>query len=71
MQGVLAHFDVQRELPVPAGYDVFGYSDDPVVCNDGPEIFGRFCTDLKVQYRLMSEYPTLYVPILKKICRFG
>ncbi|WP_257221749.1 hypothetical protein [Acinetobacter sp. YH1901141] len=38
VQGVLAHFDVQRELSVPAGYDVFGYSDDPVVCNDGPEI---------------------------------
>ena len=66
VQGVLAHFDVQRELSVPAGYDVFGYSDDPVVCNDGPEIFADFCTDFKGTVQADVEYPTLYVPILKK-----
>ena len=71
VQGVLAHFDVQRELSVPAGYDVFGYSDDPVVCNDGPEILADFCTDFKGTVQADVEYPTLYVPILKKFVDLG
>ncbi len=59
------------QFSVPAGYDVFGYSDDPVVCNDGPEILADFCTDFKGTVQADVEYPTLYVPILEKICRFG
>ncbi|MFM6906860.1 MAG: long-chain fatty acid ABC transporter, partial [Acinetobacter tjernbergiae] len=31
VQGILANFDIKREFSVPAGYNVFGYSDDPMV----------------------------------------
>src|SRR5690606_40740582 len=34
VQGLVANFDIQREFSAPSGYDVFGYSDDPLICND-------------------------------------
>ncbi len=46
-QIIVANFDIQREFSVPAGYNVFGYSDDPIVCNDGPEVSSDLCTDFK------------------------
>lgn len=66
VQGILANFDIQREFSVPAGYNVFGYSDDPMVCNDGPEISSDICTDFKGTVQGNVEYASLYVPILKK-----
>jgi len=36
VQGILANFAIKRDYSAPAGYNVFGYSDDPLVCNDGP-----------------------------------
>ena len=70
LQGIVANFDIKREFTVPAGYNVFGYSDDPLVCNDGPEVDSDLCTDFKGPVRGDVEYVSLYVPILKN-GRFG
>ena len=71
VQGILANFDVKREFSVPAGYNVFGYSDDPLVCNDGPEVSSDLCTDFKGTVNGDVEYASLYVPILKKMVDLG
>lgn len=65
MQGILANFDIQREFSAPPGYNIFGYSDDPLVCNDGPEVSANICTDFKGTVHGDVEYASLYVPILK------
>ena len=70
-QGIVALFDIQREFTVPEGYNVFGYSDDPLVCNDGPEIRSDLCTDFKGPVKGDVEYVSLYVPGLKKIVDLG
>lgn len=71
VQGILADFGVEREFSVPEGYNVFGYSDDPLVCNDGPEISADICTDFKGTVNGDVEYVSLYVPILKKMVDLG
>lgn len=71
LQGIVAHFDVKREWSAPAGYNVFGYSDDPLVCNDESSNPSSLCTDYKGAVRGDVEYPTLYVPILKKMVDLG
>jgi long-subunit fatty acid transport protein len=71
VQGILANFDIQREFSIPAGYNVFGYSDDPMVCNDGPEISSDLCTDFKGTVNGDVEYVSLYVPVLKKMVDLG
>lgn len=71
VQGILANFSIKRDYTAPAGYNVFGYSDDPLVCNDGPEIDSRICTDFKGTVSGDVEYASLYVPILKKIVDLG
>lgn len=70
-QIIVANFDIQREFSVPPGYNVFGYSDDPLVCNDGPEVASDICTDFKDKVRGDVEYPSLYIPILKKMVDLG
>ena len=71
VQGILANFDIKREFSVPAGYNVFGYSDDPMVCNDGPEVSSDLCTDFKDTVNGDVEYASLYVPVLKKMVDLG
>ena len=70
-QIIVANFDIQREFSVPAGYNVFGYSDDPIVCNDGPEVSSDLCTDFKGPVKGDVEYVSLYVPFLKKMVDLG
>ena len=71
VQGILANFDIKREFEVPAGYNVFGYSDDPMVCNDGPEVSSDLCTEFKGTINGDVEYVSLYVPVLKKMVDLG
>lgn len=71
VQGIVANFDIQREFTVPEGYNVFGYSDDPLVCKDGPEIAADICTDFKDKVTSEAEYVSLYVPFLKKMVDLG
>ena len=71
VQGILANFAIKRDYSAPAGYNIFGYSDDPIVCNDGPEVDVGICTDFKGTVSGDVEYASLYVPILKKIVDLG
>lgn len=70
VQGFLASFDIKREISAPEGFNVFGYSDDPVVCNDEPTNPSSICTDFKVS-KSKVEYPSLYIPVLKKMVDLG
>lgn len=71
LQGIIAHFDIGREWSAPEGYGVFGYSDDPLVCNDDEANPSSLCTDYKGTVEGDVEYPTLYVPVLKKMVDLG
>lgn len=71
VQGIIANFDVQREFSAPPGYNVFGYSDDPLICNDASDNPSSLCTDYKDSVRGDVEYASLYIPILKKVVDLG
>lgn len=71
VQGILANFNIQRQYSAPEGYNVFGYSDDPLICNDGPEVASDLCTDYKGSVNGDVEYISLYVPFLKKVVDLG
>ena len=71
VQVIVANFDVQREFSAPEGYNVFGYSDDPLICNDAPDNPSNLCTDYKDSVKGDVEYASLYVPILKKVVDLG
>lgn len=66
VQLFMGAFDVKRQISAPEGYNVFGYSDDPIVCRDEPSNPSSLCTDYKVSHSEV-EYVSLYVPVLKKI----
>lgn len=66
LQGLLVDFNIRRDFEAPAGYNVFGYSDDPIICQDiQPD--QKNCGEFKEYARSKVEHPSLYVPILKKI----
>lgn len=71
VQGLIANFDVKREFSAPGGYNVFGYSDDPLVCNDSPDNPSNICTDYKGVVNGDVEYASLYIPVLKKVVDLG
>ena len=71
VQGIVANFDIQRSFSAPEGYNVLGYSDDPLICNDGPEVASNLCTDYKGTVHGDVEYASLYVPVLKKMVDLG
>lgn len=66
VQLFMGAFDISRELSAPQGYNVFGYSDDPIVCRDDPTNPSSLCTDFQVS-KSKVEYVSLYVPVLKKM----
>lgn len=66
VNGLLADFNIRREMSAPAGYDVFGYSDDPIVCdqmNPGEKLCGEY-RDYAVS---KVAHPELYAPVLRKM----
>jgi long-subunit fatty acid transport protein len=69
LQGLLLGLSAKREFSAPAGFNVFGYSDDPVVC-DLPENpvnnNGGLCPSFKTGRSSVNGI-SLYVPILNKI----
>ncbi len=71
VQGIVANFDIQKEFSAPAGYNVFGYSDDPLICNDRPDNPSGLCTDYKGSVRGDVEHASLYIPFLKKVIDLG
>lgn len=66
VQGLLVDFNIRREFSAPAGFNVFGYSDDPVVCNDAPDDGQKLCSDYKAYGVSKVAGPSLYIPVLQK-----
>jgi long-subunit fatty acid transport protein len=66
VQGLLVDFNIRREFSAPAGFNVFGYSDDPVVCNDTADDGEKLCSDFKEYGVSKVNSPSLYVPFFQK-----
>ena len=67
VQGLMLNLDIKREFSAPPGFNVFGYSDDPVVC-DVPKTqvnSNGLCPNFKTSTSKVNGV-SLYVPILDK-----
>lgn len=60
-----AVFGITAQYSAPPGYNVFGYSDDPVVCRDTPNVHDQ-CTQF-VTGKSRTQGVALYIPVLGKI----
>lgn len=60
----MAGFGVEREFRAPKDFNIFGYSDDPVVCNDKPNDGNRLCSDFKDYAPSEVAGISLYLPVL-------
>ena len=56
-------FALESEFSAPPDYEVFGFSDDPVVCTDAPNDGADFCREFRTSTSGV-EGISLYVPIL-------
>lgn len=65
-QFLMANFSLNSEFSAPPRFGIFGYSDDPVVCNDRPNDGRDLCSSFKTG-KSSVEGVALYVPILDKI----
>jgi long-subunit fatty acid transport protein len=63
LQFLGADFNLNSEFSAPPDYNVFGFSDDPVVCNDAPNDGVDFCRDFKTANSTI-EGISLYVPFI-------
>lgn len=68
LQGLMLGLHIDREISAPPGFNVFGYSDDPVVCNmPASSVNGNgLCPDFYVSKSKVKSV-SLYVPLLDKI----
>lgn len=69
LQGIMLGLSIEREISAPPGFNVFGYSDDPVVCNVPANPVNNnngICPDFKVGKSNVKSV-SLYAPILNKI----
>lgn len=60
---LMADFAIEGDLSAPKGFGVFGYSDDPIVCNDRENDGENLCSDFKTAHSDV-EGVALYLPIL-------
>jgi len=65
LQFLGADFSLESEFSAPPGYNVFGFSDDPVVCNDAPNDGVDYCRDFKTATSTI-EGISLYVPFINE-----
>lgn len=56
-------FGLNSEFSAPPDYNVFGFSDDPVVCADAPNDGADFCREFRTGQSTV-EGISLYIPIL-------
>ena len=63
LQFVGVDFGINSEFTAPPDYNVFGFSDDPVVCADAPDDGADFCREFRTGKRTV-EGVSLYIPIL-------
>lgn len=63
LQFLGADFSIENTFTAPPGYEVFGFSDDPVVCADAPNDGASYCNQFK-EGKSTVEGITLYLPII-------
>ncbi|MTT53413.1 long-chain fatty acid ABC transporter [Alcanivorax sp. VBW004] len=63
LQFVGADFSLESEFSAPPDYNVFGFSDDPVVCDDVPDDGVDFCRNFKTATSSV-EGISLYIPFI-------
>ncbi|WP_229149837.1 OmpP1/FadL family transporter [Alcanivorax sp. 1008] len=63
LQFVGVDFGINSEFSAPPDYNVFGFSDDPVVCADAPDDGADFCREFRTG-KSTVEGVSLYIPIL-------
>jgi long-subunit fatty acid transport protein len=69
VQGLLLGLNITREFSAPPGFNVFGYSDDPVVCNlpaNPVNNDGGLCPSFKTGKSKVNGV-SLYAPFFNKI----
>ncbi len=72
VQGLMLALSIKREISAPPGFNIFGYSDDPVVCNVNPVANSNglvngngLCPDFKTGKSEVNGV-SLYLPVLDK-----
>src|SRR5690606_17763728 len=63
LQFLGADFSIENTFTAPPGYEVFGYSDDPVVCADAPNDGASYRNQFK-EGKSTVEGITLYLRII-------
>ncbi|WP_223422902.1 OmpP1/FadL family transporter [Alcanivorax limicola] len=66
LQFLGADFSIESEFSAPPGYNVFGFSDDPIVCADAPNNGSDVCNDFKTS-KSSIEGVSLYLPIINDV----
>lgn len=66
LQFIGADFAVDNTFEAPAGYNIFGYSDDPIVCADLPNDGSDVCHKFKKGKSSVTGV-SLYLPIIDKM----
>lgn len=66
LQFVAADFAMNSEFSAPPGYNVFGFSDDPVVCADPANDGADRCRAFKVG-KSSVEGVSLYIPVIDEV----
>ncbi|MFZ5722982.1 MAG: OmpP1/FadL family transporter [Pseudomonadota bacterium] len=66
LQFVAVDFALNSEFTAPPGYNVFGFSDDPVICADPRNDGADYCREFKVG-RSSVEGVSLYMPIIDEV----
>lgn len=65
---LMADYSLEADLSAPKGFNVFGFSDDPIVCNDAPNDGESLCSSFKTAHSKV-EGVSLYLPILDKMVK--
>lgn len=68
VQLLMADFAIEADLSAPKDFEVFGYSDDPLVCNDSLSDDEPLCSSFKTAHSKVDGV-ALYLPILDKIVK--
>jgi long-subunit fatty acid transport protein len=61
-----AMMNIESQFSAPPGFEVFGFSDDPVVCSDKPRDGESLCANFKTG-KSAVEGVSLYLPVLDEM----
>jgi len=67
IQLLMADFAIEADLSAPKDFEVFGYSDDPIVCTD-PVNDEPLCSEFKTAHTKVDGV-ALYLPVLDQIVK--